>query len=286
MKDSSNKTIIPAGELESWQSWQPGELFPSLQSLTPQDLARLVVAARGPMVTPASLAASLEVVPETVPEEPPLETFHVEPMPEPLENEEPEEEPLAYPTAAELEAIHQDAWQSGYQAGHEAGQVAGKEEGLALGLAQGREEALERFSTAWEPIDRLSSAFGESLGRLEASLSSEVLRLAIAIAERLVGEHLQSRPEAIQSLLQEALASLPATLTQGRLRVNPDDLAIARTFLETETPETVWQWIEDASIERGGCLLETPQLRLDLTLNSRKAAIVDALVGQGDDNVG
>ncbi|GGY11016.1 flagellar assembly protein FliH [Paludibacterium paludis] len=283
MKDSSNKTIIPAGELEDWQSWQPRELLPSLATLTPGDLARLVVKARGPMVSPASLEERLQsgALPEPEPE-----VFHVEPMPEPLSSEEPEPEPPAYPTAAELEAIHQDAWQSGYQAGHEAGLVTGKEEGLALGLAEGREAARETFQAAWEPLRQLSGEFAASLSRLEEALAPELLTLALTFAERLVGEHLACRPNAIEAMLREALASLPATLAQGRLRVNPADLEVARNFLETETPETMWQWIEDPAIERGGCLLETPQLRLDLTLASRKAELLAALPGGTDDDAG
>ena len=117
---------------------------------------------------------------------------------------------------------------------------------------------------------------------MELELSGDLLALSVTLAERLVAAHLAVDAKAIEPLLREALAALPATLAQGRLRVNPLDLEVARTFLEQERPETVWQWIADDKIARGGCLLETPSLRQDLTLPSRMRAVSVALGLESD----
>lgn len=265
MKDLSNKAIIPAGRLSAWESWQPGELQTGVKeapaSAAPFDgLSAEQVQA---------LVASLD---------PAAARTAVEPLPEPEEIETvPPAQQLGYPTAAELEAIHQEAWQAGHEAGLAAGTLAGREQGLAAGRAEGLAEAQSRFAEAWAPLDQLASSFAATLAQLEGELAGSLLDLAVKLAERLVAAHLAADPSAVTGVLGEALSAIPTTLASGRLRVNPQDLEVARAFLQQERPETQWQWIEDASIARGGCLLESPSMSQDLTLPKRLAALSAAL---------
>jgi flagellar assembly protein FliH len=252
MKDLSNKGIIPADQLDQWRSWSPGELETPLSGLSAAQMEALSAAGgQGGDETP--------------------------------EEGEPARE-HGYPTAAELEAIHQEAWQAGHDAGLASGQEAGREQGLAQGQAEGRASAEQRFKDAWQPLQTLAGHFSQQLQNYEIQMSGEVLSFAVKLAERLVAAHLAVDARAIEPLLREALSALPSSLAQGRLRVNPQDLAVAREFLQLERPETVWQWVEDPAVARGGCLLETPALRLNLTLPSRMRAIGAALGLEGDDD--
>jgi flagellar assembly protein FliH len=257
MKDLSNKAIIPADQLRDWHTWAPEELEKQkeegFQGLTPEQVLALTAALGEPHSA-------------------------VEPLPEPEDIDEgPPPPQLGYPTAAELETIHQEAWQGGHDAGLAAGLDEGRVRGLEEGRAQGLEEARQRFSEAWQPLQSLAGEFSCGLNALENELAQSLLDLSVRLAERLVSAHLAADPAAIEPLLREALASLPATLAQGRLRVNPLDVEVARAFLGQERPETVWQWIEDPAVARGGCLLETPSLSQDLTLPSRMRALSRAL---------
>ncbi|PXX50676.1 flagellar assembly protein FliH [Aquitalea magnusonii] len=184
-----------------------------------------------------------------------------------------QEEAVGYPTASELEAIHQEAWQTGYDEGVQAGHA----EGLARGMQQGHDQASEQFAQLWAPLQELSGNFARELARVEEELSGALLQLALQLAERLAGEHIAHSDTAIVAQLRQVLGELPANLSQARLRVNPADLAAAREFLQQETPETQWQWIEDAHIQRGGCIIDTSSLQLDLRLASRLAALSSAL---------
>jgi flagellar assembly protein FliH len=257
MKDLSNKGIIPADQLGQWSAWSPAELAAPLSPLNGLTVAQIeaLSAAAGQ----GSAAAETDLSPEAV------------------EEDQPPAAQMGYPTAAELEAIHQDAWQAGHDAGQAAGQEQGHAQGLEQGYAEGLAQARERFEAAWAPLSELSRQFSLSIKAFETELSADLLAFSVKIAERLVAGHLAVDPRAIEPLLREALASLPATLAQGRLRVHPQDLEVARNFLELERPETAWQWIEDAEIPRGGCLLETPSLRQDLTLPARMQAMLQAL---------
>ena len=270
MKVSSSNPIIPGEELEGWSSWSPNALDGLTQKLTPVQLMELAQQRRRQREQEQGEAV---VAPEAVAAEP-----------EAADEPEAELEARAvsgYPTAAELEAIHQEAWQSGHEVGEEAGRAAGFEEGLAAGRDQGlaevRAEQEARFAAAWQPLQQLSESLTRQIDRFESELSQDWLALALELAEQLSHGLARQNPLLIQELLREALEDLPATLTQARLRLNPADLEVARAFLAQETPETQWQWIEDPEVERGGCVIDTTALRLDLTMRTRVAALRKAL---------
>ncbi|WP_028534010.1 FliH/SctL family protein [Paludibacterium yongneupense] len=250
----SNKGIIPASEQDGWRVWQPGEIESGIPGLSAEQLAALSAAA-GQSGSDDAAGEAADLPPQQ----------------------------LGYPTAAELEAIHQDAWQTGHDAGSEAGFAEGHAAGLLSGREQGRAEALEQFSVAWQPLAQLAQNFAAGLDAFEARLSGDLLALALELAERMVAAHIEYNPHAIEALLREALASVPSTLARGRLRVNPADLEVAQVFLEQERPQTQWQWVADESIARGGCLLDSPNLALDLTLATRSAALRSALGLDGGD---
>jgi len=260
-KALSNNPIIPGEQLDGWQSWTPAELTQNDGSFSPTQLAGLDALRRhleqAPTVADAERAASASV--DDV-----------------GEVSEPVTEPAAtsgYPTASELEAIHQEAWQAGYDEGVQAGHA----EGLAQGLQQGHDQAATQFSQLWTPLQELSAGFARELGRVEEELAGSLLALAVQMAERLAGEQLLHSESAIIAQLRQVLNELPSTMSQARLRVNPADLDAVRQFLQQETPETQWQWIEDPHIQRGGCIIDTAALQLDLRLSARVAALRSAM---------
>jgi len=263
-KALSNNPIIPGEQLEGWSSWLPAELSPSPSGFSESQLAGL-----------DALRRHLEGAPTAAAAEAAEALAAAQQLAVPLAEEEaaPPEEGAAYPTASELEAIHQEAWQAGYDEGIEAGRAAGLEQGLL----QGREQAVAQFAELWTPLQQLSANFARELQRVEEELSGSLLALAMQLAEKLVAEHIASQDSVIVSLLSQVLHELPASMGQARLRVHPADLAAARQFLEQETPETQWQWIEDPQMQRGGCMIDTAALRLDLRLASRLTELAQAL---------
>ncbi|MBN3003226.1 flagellar assembly protein FliH [Chromobacterium alkanivorans] len=266
MKVSSSNPIIPGEELEGWSSWSPNALDGLSQKLTPVQLMELAQQRRR-----QKELEQAETAAEATPAEPE----------ETADAAEGERVVSGYPTAAELEAIHQEAWQSGHEAGEEAGRAAGYQEGLTAGREQGlaevRAEQEARFAAAWQPLQGLANELAQQISRFETELSADWLALALELAGQLSHGLARQSPLLIQELLREALDDLPATLAQARLRLNPADLEVAREFLAQETPETQWQWIEDPEVERGGCVIDTAALRLDLTMSTRIAAMRKAL---------
>ncbi|WP_114152602.1 flagellar assembly protein FliH [Chromobacterium haemolyticum] len=266
MKVSSSNPIIPGEELEGWSSWSPNALDGLTQRLTPVQLMELAQQRRRQQEQ-AQAESAVESASAGAEEA--------------ADAADGERAVSGYPTAAELEAVHQEAWQSGHEAGQEAGRAAGYQEGLTAGREQGlaevRAEQEARFAEAWQPLQQLAEGLAQQISRFETELSADWLALALELASQLSHGLARQNPLLIQELLREALEDLPATLAQARLRLNPADLEVAREFLAQETPETQWQWIEDPEVERGGCVIDTAALRLDLTMSTRIAAMRKAL---------
>ncbi|MDN0074177.1 flagellar assembly protein FliH [Crenobacter sp. SG2303] len=253
MKASSNNTILNGATLpeSAWSPWRFADLGeqPTLPA-TPAPVGEEVPAGEPSVVEDVQAVEMIEEMAEPA---------------------------LNYPTAAELEAIHQEAWQAGYEAGHQAGLTAGQEAGEAVGHEAGMTAVRKQFAEAWEPLARLTESFEEEIARIEPVLASDVLQLALMLAGKLVGNEIATNPTVLEPLLRDALLALPPSLKAARLRVNPADLAVVRRFLEREAPQTVWQWVEDPLLERGGCLIDSDGARLDLTLARRREALAASL---------
>ncbi|MFG0306347.1 MAG: FliH/SctL family protein [Phycisphaerales bacterium JB040] len=148
--------------------------------------------------------------------------------------------------------------------GREEGLDRGLREGLERGREQGRDEALGSLR---ETIERLSEAWGRTLAdfdeRREAMLTdarTDVLRLAVAIAERVTHRAIEVDPGAASRQLEHCLELLTRP-TQLRVAVHPGDLASLREAL----PGIVARFehamhaelIEDASLSPGSVVLRT-----------------------------
>ena len=119
---------------------------------------------------------------------------------------EPEPEPAPqWPTAAELEAIHQEAYQAGYDAGHA--------EGLARGADAGHQQAFahasQQFAQELQAFADLQASFQANLTELEAEMAPALLNLAVNAMRKLLHDHLACKPDAVLSVVRQALHSIP-----------------------------------------------------------------------------
>ncbi|MDC7716097.1 FliH/SctL family protein [Vogesella sp. DC21W] len=248
----SSNNIIPAESLGQWQSWRFGEIG---AQPVPQPEASIAATE-----APAEGVSALDMVEEEVVQA--AEAVQEEVLP-----------PPAYPTAAELEAIHQEAWQAGFE--------AGKEEGLQQGQAEGAQQALadaaQQFESYWAPLAELQQAMETQLQQLGAALSAEVLQLAVGFAEQIVSSKIVLDRNAVLPVLQAALDELGHSLLQARVRAHPEDMAVIQAFAQERFAAVSWQWVADEAVARGGCVVDTGSVKLDLTLPPRLAALRQAL---------
>jgi flagellar assembly protein FliH len=169
-------------------------------------------------------------------------------------------EPANHPTVSDLEALERQARDEGYAAGHA--------QGLAQAQAQGRERVAR--------LEAICTQAARPLDALDAAVEQELAQLALLVARRVIAHELATRPELIVPAVRQAAAALPAATRELRVRLHPDDLALLR---ELDAAEPHWQLVADPALERGDCLLESERSRLDARLETRLAAMVDAVLG-------
>jgi len=164
------------------------------------------------------------------------------------------------PTVRELAALEQQAREEGY--------AAGRAEGLAAAQQQLRERMAQ--------LDALYDAAARPLLALDEQTGQELVRLATIVASRVITRELQLSPDLIARAVREAAAALPAATRELRVHVHPEDLALLQ---ELGAAESHWQLLADPALARGDCQLESERSRLDARVETRLAAVIDAVLG-------
>jgi flagellar assembly protein FliH len=172
------------------------------------------------------------------------------------------------PTVAELEAMER----------------AAREDGHAAGLAEGRAAARRELEQSLARFEHLLEAAARPLQALDETTERELARLAMTVARRVVAHELRSDPTLVREAVHQAVAALPVATRALRVHLHPDDLSLLR---ELDVAEAHWELLPDPALTRGGCRLESESSRLDAQVETRLAAIADAVLGDdadGDDD--
>lgn len=196
------------------------------------------------------------------------------PLPEPQEAAE-----AAAPVVDEAEHLAQlaQAQQQAHAQGH------------AEGVAQGRSEAGLEWQQRMDDymagagqetahrMEGLVGALDASLSELQQRMAQEVLQLACDIARQVVRQELKSNPQALLPVVREALDML---VTEGRpatVRLHPQDLEHLEQPLRQEFAQHKLQWLADADVAPGDCLVESSGTVVDGGLDKRWRRAVAAL---------
>jgi len=194
--------------------------------------------------------------------------------------EEREVKPL---TAADIDEIrqaahedgHTEGREAGYRAGYDEGVEKGRQEGFEAGFAEGREQGTEQglVETRKEvdvKLDRLEHLLGELLipiQRHENEIETALVNLTTVLARAIVFRELSLDSSHIAEVVRCAMASLPSTTENVRVHVHPDDCQwVSEVAGKFEAATSI---VEDASILRGGCKLETRHSLVDFTVEKR-----------------
>jgi flagellar biosynthesis/type III secretory pathway protein FliH len=171
------------------------------------------------------------------------------------------------------------------------GKRVGQQQGIEQGRAQGRREALDSMRA------ELSSLLGTFAGltaeidgfrqQLVAECQSDVVRLALSIADRIARHRGQHDPGVLAANVSDAV----------RLAVRKSDLRIAihpsqRQLLETLIPQLQLQWpqlkhvaiVDDHHIAPGGCRVQTGGGEVDADLQTQIECIAAELLPESQSN--
>lgn len=163
--------------------------------------------------------------------------------------------------AARVKMINQQAYREGYDAGY----------------AQGRARAAAEAAR----LAALADGVQQEMSGLEQRVAEDLVRLALVLAASLVRVSLKVHPELIEAIVRESVRDMPPFSQGMRLRLNPEDAALLASQLGAELGAE-WAIVEDATLTRGGCRIETAACEVDATLETRWQKLTTALAQEQD----
>lgn len=176
---------------------------------------------------------------------------------------------------AEAQAIREAAREEGFRAGFEAGQQAG------------REQAVQEVSARLQAVvERLEQAAEEALRRRDRALAlaeEDVVKLALAVAERVVRREVAAGPEVTAAVVRSVLQEMPAA-SAGRVvvRLHPDEHRLLAGTWTAGRPGELGpvhlEWVADPGVEPGGCVIETEMGTIDAGLETRLTQLASGLL--------
>lgn len=166
----------------------------------------------------------------------------------------------------DAEKTREDLINSGFEQGERNGHAVGYREGLAKGEEEGRQRAtvearqqLETIENAW--VTALDD-FADKRHHLLVESKESVLRLALAIAERVIHRQIEMDDRVVLAQVEHALR-LVGRPTRVTVLIHPEDGAMVRRALPTISARfgAIEHVLceEDESVERGGCRVMTDE---------------------------
>lgn len=166
------------------------------------------------------------------------------------------------PTVAELEQIRQTAHAEGY----------------AAGVQEGRHEVQAQGAQ----LRALLGSMQEALQSLDHQVAQQLLQLALTCAQKVIGRTLEVHPELVVDSVRDAVAELPPFKGVLILELHPLDAEMVRSALASDNDIALGQgntltFKTDASLQRGGCRLQTPESAIDASIETRWQRVLAAL---------
>lgn len=156
-----------------------------------------------------------------------------------------------------------------------------KQEGYAEGFAQGHAQATleaqrqmtnfmaNQGQVAAQGFAKLFVSAQEQQAQTEQVVARGVLELACELARQVVRQELSVNPQVLEPVIREALGLLVAESKSAVVRMNPQDFEALEAVVKAEFVNLSLTLVADASLTRGGCLIEAAGTVVDGTVEKR-----------------
>lgn len=162
---------------------------------------------------------------------------------------------------AKDDALKQEGYAEGFVQGHANATLDAQRQISDFIANQGREAA--------QDFARLFVSVQAQLADSEQAIARGVLELACELARQVLRHELSVNPNALQPVIREALGLLVAENKSAVVRLNPLDLDVLEEVVRTEFSSLSLVLLPDATLTRGGCLIESAGTVVDGTLEKR-----------------
>ena len=180
-------------------------------------------------------------------------------------------EPLCMPESQEASAYLTD------EASSDARDEA-RRAGWEQGLSEGRMAARGELRLQAERLQQLIEQLAAPLSQSNDEVKEELVLLAMVIAKQVLHRELTLQPADIHEMVSQAIKALPAGTRHVRIHLHPEDAHLLSSNLEMNEGST-WKMIEDASIARGGCMVDSGASRIDARVETRLQDMLTRIQG-------
>lgn len=202
--------------------------------------------------------------------DPPAPEPEPEPEPEPPQMEEVPLEEVQPLTLEELESIRQEAYNEGF--------AVGEKEGFHSTTLKVRQEAEVALATKIAGLEKIMAHLFEPIAEQDTQIEKSLVELVRHMTRQVIQRELVMDSSQIEHVMREALKLLPLGVDNVRLYINPQDFAQVKALRERH--EETWRIVEDEALLPGGCRVETEHSRIDATVETRVARVMDKLFDQ------
>jgi len=155
------------------------------------------------------------------------------------------------------------------------------QEVFAQGLAQGRVQAAAEAQKmladyqagqgqqAAHQLAQLFTSASAQLAAAEQTIAEGTLALACEIARQVLRHELSVNPQALMAVIRQALGLLVEPNKAAVLRLHPLDLELLAAGLNSEFTGLALSLRADASLSRGGCVVESAGAVVDASVEKR-----------------
>ena len=157
----------------------------------------------------------------------------------------------------------------GYAQGHAQATLQGQRL-IADYIAQQGQEAAQHFAMLFESAQ-------QHIAESEQVMAKGVLELACELARQVLRQELSSNPNVLQPVIRESLGLIAVDSKAAVVRLNPVDADVFADVLRQEYASLSLTLVSDASIARGGCLVEAAGTVVDGTVQKRWSRAVASL---------
>ena len=156
--------------------------------------------------------------------------------------------------------------------GAEAAIEAAREEGRLEGETAGATRARQSLEPVIANLNAILGELSAQRGRVRAEAEEDAVKLAVAIARRVLYREIATDPDAILGLVKAAFQKLNARDTH-RLRLSPADRAAIEEHRELLDLPPKLEIAADPALTAGSAVFETTRGELDASIDTQLAEI-------------
>lgn len=157
-------------------------------------------------------------------------------------------------------SVFKQAREDGYQSGHQ--ESIQKAESLIREAEQIKANAQKKYQSVLENAEK------------------EIVRMALVIAKKVIGDEIASRTEAVQALVAQTLQKCKSAETVT-VKVSPQDYDAVQQNIDRIIQKSTYSGniyvTKDLALTRGSCIVETPIGNIDSSIPTQLKSIEEAL---------